>query len=227
MHDGRVCLADLLRHTSRDIFWLTNHFLRIQSFILRDPLKERPPIVLGTISSSDDECELLKHPYFNHSQPDYQLTDWDPDNLGEQWLTDRLLKIPDTANPYTNLSSATQKATDDHLRDCLRSLRAAHSSSLPVIDQMLAQPGEMPPETCYPAELTTTTSYMSPAGQILTREIAKSVPQCAVWSFIQPKGPLSRPQELLLMLSLEEAHPALRSLLDAANTRLMDANKER
>jgi peptidoglycan hydrolase-like protein with peptidoglycan-binding domain len=192
-----------------------------QPFILRDVWHAKTPKVFGTIASADEICKLLKHPFFSHDPFWYKSTDWDPSNLGSQWFIDRDKGLP-LHFMAMDVSTQTRRLTDANLRACLRTLAAEQSATLPIIAQLLNLPdAQGKGQSCYLGNETVTTKYMTPEGQIRERQSARPLPPCAQWPTFQT-AQLPRPLELLLLLTLNEGHPALISLLDAANKQAPD-----
>lgn len=186
-------------------------------FLLRIYGPRQPVFAIGRAADADAICTQLRHPLFSHNQPDYYAGNspiaLDPQNLGSKWITDRVLG-PTQGRLFTvELDETTRAATDDALKACLRTIAATDGNRIGNIRRLL--PGLS--ERCADAAGPRTESFLGPSGQMLQRPAPEQPQQqrCATWGLMQSSS-VTGPNAYLMLLTLAEAHPALKTLMDNA-----------
>lgn len=165
-----------------------------------------PPRTIGQIATSDQMCEVLRHPFLSRDANLFRFLDWDPRGLSPGWIRDYFT----SARSNTLLVSRNTAAeTDANLRKCLQQLSTQDKRIVSATERLL----NLVVSTCvFPVRKAT--EQMNPSGQVVKGE-SSILYRCANWESVWEQ-PLPKEVAFLLMLTVREANVALRSILDTA-----------
>lgn len=166
--------------------------------------------VLGRIASSKEICELLNHAFFSHDPTDYPNLNWDNSNQSSPWLRENVVNLRATDSKQDN---DTKNEVNENLVFCLQSLAEENPRRLSVVEGFLPLPAPQDNSApCY----STAPAKVNSSGPPTGRTQSQVGQQCINWNMP------SKMELFFFMLTIREAHPTLRSILDSAEGEFAD-----
>jgi hypothetical protein len=156
--------------------------------------------------------------FLNPVQPQTRWREWDTKKLKYNWL----LECAKASKVYV-VDDDTLAAADTEFRGCLFEVSRNTPYVIPTLEKYFLRRDLIgftayDERRCYDLDATKTERTLSPDGKLIEREIKVDPHRC-----IFPIGGklriASEFDNFIFMLVLREAHPALKSLLDLAETK--------
>ncbi|WP_342712889.1 hypothetical protein AAFG13_18195 [Bradyrhizobium sp. B124] len=179
-------------------------------------IRSRTPI--GTIASSDAICALLNHPLFSRGEVETgywkSVADLDPDHSGKQWIVAHL--PPEVREPQfvSEIDNETAAKAEANLRICLQKLVATNARAPAAVKRILIPNLNV---VCFDPAHSDSSARTNPTGDWPKRRQLQL--QCIGSTRIDTTR-TDKSSESFLMLTMMEAQPTLRTLLDRADQAL-------
>lgn len=189
-----------------------------EPFYIGPSVRIRSRTVIGTLASSDAICALLNHPIFSHGETETgywkSVADLDPDRSGKQWIIARLPPEVREPNFRSEIDGETVAKAVANLQICLRRLSATNANAPSAVRRILLP--ALKADCAAPVESGSDDQPNS------TRNWVRRPPaqfRCTPPIQIDTSA-TSKHSEDFLLLTMAEAQPTLKPLLDKAEQAL-------
>lgn len=197
----------------------------------------------GTLAQANEICAIFGHPFFSQTglvrsgpgrairepQKPGQMEDgWgrliDPHGLSRQWLSNRSAKIRDIFYSSNAVDAKNWRrssaSADENLTVCLRQLKEVQSERYANVIKIFSSTN-LPLSKCL-SEVTETKRSISEDGKISEQTETRRSERC--YNTMDRNVYNDRLIDLMNMVMLREAHPAIISLLDEAEKAVSESN---